>query len=601
MDEKRKTVIRTINILSILACTILSIFAVATTSTELIRLSNKRIVTIVMLIIYITSFVINVSAKTTPAMRSAFMLASFTVCECVVTYSTTSPMVFAILAMFSSGIVYFNCVKPIHIWHALINSILLILFSFTIGTTIGEKFLPQKFFQFESIEVIASIVGIIIADSFFISMLNGRIATEEEKQEQERSMDELLKIIEAKADDARSATKSKSDFLASMSHEIRTPINSILGMNEMINRETKEPEIKRYSEDIVQAGNMLMTLVNNILDFSKIESGKMEILPVKYDMGMLLNDLRIFTANRAEKKGLTFIIDSAPDIPRLLHGDEIRIKQIISNILTNAVKYTEKGTVTLKVDYDKADERSIFLKVAVEDTGRGMRQEDLEKLFKPFERIEELKNRHIEGTGLGMNIVQQLLALMGSKLEVTSEYGKGSTFKFVIRQEVVSWKELGDINAVLSERHDKKSSKEQFTAPEAKILVVDDIAMNLNVFAGLLKRTKIQITKAISGEEAIRLAREIDFDILFIDHMMPEMDGIETMNRIKKDRFALCREKPMVALTANAISGAREFYLEKGFANYISKPVDSKMLEKMIMELLPANLIATGLAEPSEE
>ena len=230
-----------------------------------------------------------------------------------------------------------------------------------------------------------------------------------------------------------------------------------------------------------------------------------------------------------------------------------------------------------------------------------MKQEDLEKLFKPFERIEELKNRHIEGIGLGMNNVQQLLSLMGSKLEVTSEYGKGSTFKFVVRQEVVSWKELGDINAVLSERRDKKSSKEQFTAPEAKILVVDDIAMNLNVFAGLLKRTKIQVTKAISGEEAIRLAREIDFDILFIDHMMPEMDGIETMSRIKKDRFALCREKPMVALTANAVSGAREFYLEKGFANYISKPVDPKMLEKMIMELLPEKLISTGLAESSEE
>ena len=358
MDEKRKTVIRTINLLCILACTVLSIFAVATTNTELIRMSNKRIVTIVMLIVYITSFIINVSAKSTPTARSAFMLASFTVCECVVTYSTTSPMVFAILAMFSAGIVYFNCVKSIHVWHAVINCVILIFFSFAIGTTIGEKILPQKFFQFELIEVVASIVGIFIADSFFISMLNGRIAAEEEKQEQERSMDELLKIIEAKADDARSATKSKSDFLASMSHEIRTPINSILGMNEMINRETKEPETKKYSEDISQAGNMLMTLVNNILDFSKIESGKMEILPVKYDLGMLLNDLRIFTANRAEKKGLTFIINSVPDIPRLLHGDEIRIKQIISNILTNAVKYTEKGTsIMIKQTKDRSFSR----------------------------------------------------------------------------------------------------------------------------------------------------------------------------------------------------------------------------------------------------
>ena len=571
MDERRKSIIKTINLICILACTGLSILAVVTAKTELIRPSNKGIVMTVMLAVYIASFIINSSSKTKPTARSMSVLVSFVICECITTYAATSPMVFAILAMFSAGVVYFNCVKSIHIWHAIINTVILIMFSFTLASAIGPRLFPEKLLQFELVEVIASIVGIIIADSFFISMLNGRIAAEEEKQEQERSMDELLKIIEAKADDARTATRTKSDFLASMSHEIRTPINSILGMNEMINRETKEPEIKKYSEDIIQAGNMLMTLVNNILDFSKIESGKMEILPVKYDMGMFLNDLRIFTANRAEKKGLQFIIDTVPDIPRLLHGDEIRLKQIISNILTNAVKYTEKGTVTLKVDYDKADERSIFLKVTVIDTGRGMREEDLEKLFKPFERIEELKNRHIEGTGLGMNIVQQLLSLMGSKLEVTSEYGKGSSFKFVVRQEVVSWKELGDINAVLTERHDKKSTREQFTAPDAKILVVDDIAMNLNVFAGLLKRTKIQVSKALSGEEAIKLARETDFDILFIDHMMPEMDGIETMTHIKKDRFALCREKPMIALTANAISGAREFYLEKGFANYLSK------------------------------
>ncbi len=594
MNDARRSLIRAINHLCILVCTVLSLFTVITASTDLIRPSNKRIVIIVMLAVYTTSFIINMAPRTTQTLKSLFMLISFVVCECLATYATTSPMVFAILAMFSAGIVYFNCVKSIHIWHALINSIILILFSFALGSGIGSKLFPQKFFQFELIEVVASIVGIIIADAFFISMLNGRMVAEEAKQEQDRSMDELLRIIEAKADDARNATRSKSDFLASMSHEIRTPINSILGMNEMINRETREPEIRKYSEDIVQAGNMLMSLVNNILDFSKIESGKMEILPVKYDLGMLINDLRIFTANRAEKKGLKFVIDCVPDVPRLLNGDEIRIKQIISNILTNAVKYTEKGTVTLKIDYDKADERSIFLKVAVEDTGRGMRQEDMEKLFKPFERIEEIKNRHIEGTGLGMNIVQQLLTLMGSKLEVTSEYGKGSTFRFVVRQEVVSWKELGDVNAAVTGKRDQTSSQSRFTAPNAKILVVDDIAMNLNVFAGLLKRTKIKITKAASGEEAIEKARETEFDILFIDHMMPEMDGIETMERIKKDRFALCRNKPMVALTANAISGAREFYLEKGFANYLSKPIDSKTLEKMIMELLPPELVISG-------
>ena len=510
-------------------------------------------------------------------------------------------MIFAVVAMFSAGVAYFNKERSVNLLHAIVNSALLIICSVPVNTGMFIDDFFAKLRQFEPIEVVSSIIGIIITDLFFIFLNTGRIRQQEILEEQERSTDELMRIIEAKADEARAATKSKSDFLASMSHEIRTPINSVLGMNEMILRETEEENTRKYAEDIQHAGNMLLSLVNNILDFSKIESGKMEIIPVKYDMGILISDIKIIIANRAMQKGLKFSVKVAPDMPRVLYGDEIRIKQIITNILTNAVKYTETGSVNFNVDFDKADERSVLLKVSISDTGRGMKEDDLNKLFSPFERIEELRNRHIEGTGLGMSIVQQLLALMGTRLNVKSVYGKGSTFEFVIRQEVVDWTHVGDMGSIVSVSRTKKVDTEQFTAPLAKILVVDDIKMNLNVIVGLLKRTKIQVDTALSGAEAIDMARKKEYDIVFIDHMMPEMDGIETLEKMQKDRFALCREKPMIALTANAISGAREFYLKKGFVGYLSKPVDPKLLEKIIIEFLPEELIATGAKRIEED
>ena len=372
------------------------------------------------------------------------------------------------MAMFSAGVAYFNRVRVVNVIHAVLTSAIIIFFSFpTVKTGTELDAILAQVRQFETIEVVATIVGIVLTDAFFVIWNTGRIRQTENMVEQERSSDELMKIIEAKADEARYATKSKSDFLASMSHEIRTPINSVLGMNEMILRESKEADIRKYAEDIQQAGNMLLSLINNILDFSKIESGKMEIMPVKYDLGMVLNDLKIFVSNRAKNKGLDLIIKASPDIPRTLYGDEIRIKQIVTNILTNAVKYTDTGSVTFEVDFDKADERSILLNIAVTDTGKGMKQEDLNKLFSPFERIDELRNRHIEGTGLGMSIVQQLLAMMGSRLKVRSEYGKGSTFAFTIRQEVIDWGELGDFSATLlaPKADEENRDKELFTAP----------------------------------------------------------------------------------------------------------------------------------------
>ena len=599
MDRERKG-IRTSNVLILLCCVALTLGTVLTSGDRIESGARVNLISFSMTL-YLVAIAVSIFVRKHFTFAAGFVIMTVIYAGFIAAYASGSTMIFAVVAMFSAGVAYFNKERSVNLLHAIVNSALLIICSVPVNTGMFIDDFFAKLRQFEPIEVVSSIIGIIITDLFFIFLNTGRIRQQEILEEQERSTDELMRIIEAKADEARAATKSKSDFLASMSHEIRTPINSVLGMNEMILRETEEENTRKYAEDIQHAGNMLLSLVNNILDFSKIESGKMEIIPVKYDMGILISDIKIIIANRALQKGLKFSVKVAPDMPRVLYGDEIRIKQIITNILTNAVKYTETGSVNFNVDFDKADERSVLLKVSISDTGRGMKEDDLNKLFSPFERIEELRNRHIEGTGLGMSIVQQLLALMGTRLNVKSVYGKGSTFEFVIRQEVVDWTQVGDMGSIVSVSRTKRVDTEQFTAPFAKILVVDDIKMNLNVIVGLLKRTKIQVDTALSGAEAIDMARKKEYDILFIDHMMPEMDGIETLEKIKKDRFALCREKPMIALTANAISGAREFYLKKGFVGYLSKPVDPKLLEKIIIEFLPEELIATGAKRIEED
>jgi len=599
MDRERKG-IRTSNVLILLCCVALTLGTVLTSGDRIASGARVNLISFSMTL-YLVAIAVSIFVKKHFTFAAGFVILTVIYAGFIAAYASGSTMIFAVVAMFSAGVAYFNKERSVNLLHAIVNSALLIICSVPVNTGMFIDDFFAKLRQFEPIEVVSAIIGIIITDLFFIFLNTGRIRQQEILEEQERSTDELMRIIEAKADEARAATKSKSDFLASMSHEIRTPINSVLGMNEMILRETEEENTRKYAEDIQHAGNMLLSLVNNILDFSKIESGKMEIIPVKYDMGILISDIKIIIANRAMQKGLKFSVKVAPDMPRVLYGDEIRIKQIITNILTNAVKYTETGSVNFNVDFDKADERSVLLKVSISDTGRGMKEDDLNKLFSPFERIEELRNRHIEGTGLGMSIVQQLLALMGTRLNVKSVYGKGSTFEFVIRQEVVDWTQVGDMGSIVSVSRTKRVDTEQFTAPLAKILVVDDIKMNLNVIVGLLKRTKIQVDTALSGAEAIDMARKKEYDILFIDHMMPEMDGIETLEKIKKDRFALCREKPMIALTANAISGAREFYLKKGFVGYLSKPVDPKLLEKIIIEFLPEELIATGAKRIEED
>ena len=387
--------------------------------------------------------------------------------------------------------------------------------------------------------------------------------------------------------------EAKSSFLANMSHEIRTPINAILGMNEMILRESDDNTILTYSENIRTAGKNLLGLVNDILDFSRIEAGKIKIVPVDYDMSSMIIDLKNLIHNRAEDKGLVFILNVDKNIPAILNGDETRIKQIIANLLTNAVKYTEEGSVTLNIGFiTEEDPDFITLRVSVADTGIGIRSEDRQKLFAQFERIEEKRNRDIEGTGLGLSITGSLLEMMGSSLTVDSVYGEGSTFGFDLRQRVVSREPIGDYEAAFRDRiADSERYRESFTAPDAHILVVDDNPMNLMVFKSLVKQTRVITDTAGSGNEAAAMSAVTKYDIIFLDHMMPEKDGIETLHEIKSKADDPNIHTPFVCLTANAISGARQTYISAGFDDYLTKPIDPDALEKIMLSFLPAEKI----------
>lgn len=403
---------------------------------------------------------------------------------------------------------------------------------------------------------------------------------------------------------AKASNEAKSAFLSSMSHEIRTPINAVLGFDEMILLENKDPEIGRYAEDIRNAGRTLLALVNDILDFSKIEAGKMEIVPGSYELTSLINDAVSMTMSLANDKNLEFEVKVDPAIPHLLYGDEIRIKQCMTNILSNAVKYTEHGGLTLNVGFEKAEEPdSIYLKISVKDTGIGIRQEDMGKLFSAFDRLDQVRNKAVKGTGLGLSITKQLLESMGSVLEVESEYEKGSDFHFSLLQKVEKWEEIGDLSEAFKKYvpHGEAAQKDDdFYAPKASILVTDDTESNLLVVTRLLKRTGIQIDTADSGASTLNMVKKKKYDLIYLDHMMPEMDGIETLHAMESLEGNMNTETPVIVLTANAVAGSREMYMKEGFTDYMTKPVSYRMLRESLLRYLPADKVEKREACPDD-
>lgn len=397
---------------------------------------------------------------------------------------------------------------------------------------------------------------------------------------------------EKKKQQAIMAKEAQAKFLANMSHEIRTPINAVIGMNEMILRENKDETVHEYAQNIQSASSMLLELVNDILDFSKIESGQLELVEETYHLATVIQDEKLLLNARVAGKPISTLIEVDPQIPAKLLGDKLRVKQILTNLLSNGVKYTKRGNVTLKVSYEWIDAEHISLIFAVADTGRGIKEEDMPHLFDKFKRLDLSENQNVEGTGLGLNIVKQLVDQMQGTIKVDSEYGKGSVFTVSIPQKVVDKNAIGNFEQAVRECRKENQPKETlFTAPDASILVVDDNRMNLNLMKALIKRTKMQIELAASGAECLELTRRKRFDIILMDHMMPEMDGVATLKTLRGESNNANKNTVVVALTANAIAGSREMYLGYGFDDYLSKPIQADKLDELLGNLIPSALI----------
>ena len=392
--------------------------------------------------------------------------------------------------------------------------------------------------------------------------------------------------INVAANDALVANKIKDEFLANMSHEIRTPLNGILGMNDMIIRDTKEERTKKYAFNIKGAGNTLLSLINDILDLSKIEAGRLELVPREYDVSSVINDVINMTRPKALEKDLEYKVEVSDKLPARLYGDEIRIRQVMLNIINNAVKYTKAGYVHIR--FTAKDERAsgkVTLYLKVSDSGIGIKEEDKEKLFESFRRLDEKKNLHIEGTGLGLHITKRLIDMMGGHIDVKSEYGKGSIFRVYMPQGVVGEETIGDFSeAVKRFTKTMEIAGASLYAPDAGLLVVDDNEMNLDVMEGYLRDTKIKADYVLSGQECIEKVKNTEYDLILLDQMMPDMNGEETL-RVLKDELDI--NIPVIALTADAVVGAKENYLNMGFDDYVSKPVHYEELEDKLREYIP--------------
>ncbi|MBO4266817.1 MAG: response regulator [Lachnospiraceae bacterium] len=421
---------------------------------------------------------------------------------------------------------------------------------------------------------------------------------------------------------AESANIAKSDFLANMSHEIRTPINAMLGMNEMIMRESRASKglenidaktakesmnnILGYAGDVQNAGHNLLALVNDILDFSKIEAGRIDLSEAPYSLGNLLGEIGNMIRIKAKDKDLEYIEDIDRSLPDKLCGDAVRVRQVLTNLLNNAVKYTEKGCVSLKVTGRRQDTGTVLLSFVVSDTGIGIKAEDRDRLFGKFERLEMERNSTLQGTGLGLVITKRLLDMMDGTVSVESEYGRGSIFTVTISQKVVEDTAIAELEPEKESAPEIQSSSDTaeetkqdisgglFRAPTARVLIVDDTMVNIMVVMHLLKHTQVIFDKATSGADAIQMAEKTMYDLILMDQRMPEMDGTEAFHRIRATQGGASSDSPVVCLTADAVVGARERYLAEGFTDYMAKPVEGYALEKMLMRYLPKEKVETA-------
>ncbi len=447
------------------------------------------------------------------------------------------------------------------------------------GAFYFPEFVAQNSQKHSFFDSSKSVILVGILTSILLLFLNRLYEEENElSRQQKKEIEEL--------------NRAENHFFSSMSHEIRTPINTIIGLNEIILRGDIPAEVAENARNIQGASKLLLTLINDILDLSKIKSGKMEIVKVSYETGKLFSEIVNMIWIKAKEKGLEFRLHVDSSIPSMLCGDEVRIKQVLINLLNNAVKYTSEGSVTLSVRCERLTLNRVRVWYSVEDTGQGVKKENIPYIFNAFRRVDEEKNRHIEGTGLGLSIVQQLVELMEGEISVNSVYTKGSKFVVMLEQDIIDDKELGTFTLYSRSRtNSKERYKQSFEAPDAHILVVDDNEMNLVVVKKLLSETKIQIDMALSAAECLEKTQTQHYDGILMDHMMPEMDGIECFHAVRVQPGGLCQNVPVIALTANAGSDNQLLYKKEGFSGYLAKPVSGALLEVAVLSILPKELV----------